>query len=197
MGKKNTTKTLADETSQLVHHIIEQSVDGIIAGWPCQDLSIAAGAGAKGLGGERSGLWKELFRTICLVRPKFTLLENVAALLNRGMGDVLGNMAEVGIDAQWNCIRAKAVGLPHDRERLYIIAYPMRQRLQRHFPKEIQGQSEFSWWQNYRSVADLPERSDIYPSQLCRGGNGFAKRLHGIGNGNPAAVIREITRGLQ
>jgi DNA (cytosine-5)-methyltransferase 1 len=197
MGKKNTKEALADETSQLVHKITERGIDGIVAGWPCQDLSVVKGAGAKGLKGERSGLWKELYRTICLVRPKFALLENVAALLNRGMGEVLGDMAEIGIDAQWNCIRAKAVGLPHDRERLYIIAHPLRERLQRLFPKEIQGQPEFSWWQNYRSITDLPERSHLYPSQLCGSGNGFTKRLHGVGNGNPPAVIREITKGLQ
>ncbi|OQP44264.1 hypothetical protein A4D02_35380 [Niastella koreensis] len=197
MGKKNTKEALADETNQLVYQITKRGIDGIVAGWPCQDLSVAARAGAKGLRGERSGLWKDLLRTICLVRPQFTLLENVAALLNRGMGEVLGEMAEVGIDAQWHCIRAKAVGLPHDRERIYIIAYPMRERLQRFFPKEIQGQPEFSWWQDYRSITDLPERSHLYPSQLCGGRNGFAKRLHGIGNGNPPVVIREISKELK
>lgn len=197
MGKKNLEETLADETHQLVHHIIERGVDGIIAGWPCQDISFAAGAYAKGLAGERSGLWRELFRTIRLVRPKFTVLENVAALLYRGMGEVLGDLAEIRNDAEWHCIQAKAVGLPHARERIYIIAYPMRERLQRHFPKEIQGQPEFSWWQNFRSVEDLPERSPLYPSKLCGSGNGVTKRIHGIGNGNPPAVIREITKSLQ
>lgn len=197
MGPENTKQALADQTIELVHQISESGVDAIIAGWPCQDLSVAAGPGAKGLDGERSGLWRNLLRTIRLVRPKVALLENVAALLGRGMGRVLGDLACIGYDAQWGCISAKAVGLPHDRKRLYIAAYPLCERLQRVFPKEIQGEPSLSWWQDYRSVEDLPGECLLYPSQLCGSGNGTAKRLHGIGNGNPPAVIGAIMKQLK
>jgi DNA (cytosine-5)-methyltransferase 1 len=97
-----------------------ESADCITAGFPCQDIS-HAGQGA-GLAGERSGLWWQVRRTLRMVRPRVALLENVAALLNRGMGTVLGGLAAVGYDAEWHCIPAAAVGAPHERDRCWIIA---------------------------------------------------------------------------
>ncbi len=101
---------------------VEGEADVITAGFPCQDLSFA-GAGA-GLSGARSGLYRHVIRAVRLVRPKFAILENVAALLGRGMGTVLGDLAEVGYDAEWHCIPASAVGAPHRRDRVWIIAHP-------------------------------------------------------------------------
>jgi DNA (cytosine-5)-methyltransferase 1 len=95
--------------------------DVISAGFPCQDISFA-GDGA-GLAGERSGLYREVIRAIRLVRPDYALLENVAALLSRGLDTVLGDLAEVGYDAEWHCIPASAVGAPHRRDRIWIIAH--------------------------------------------------------------------------
>jgi DNA (cytosine-5)-methyltransferase 1 len=94
--------------------------DVISAGFPCQDISFA-GDGA-GLAGERSGLYREVIRAIRLVRPGYAVLENVAALLSRGLDTVLGDLAEVGYDAEWHCIPASAVGAPHRRDRIWIIA---------------------------------------------------------------------------
>ena len=99
----------------------EGEADVIAAGWPCQDLSYA-GKGA-GLAGERSGLWREVVRAVGMVRPSFVCLENVSALLGRGLGDVLGDLAALGYDAVWNCIPASAVGAPHRRDRIWIVAY--------------------------------------------------------------------------
>jgi DNA (cytosine-5)-methyltransferase 1 len=98
------------------------SVDVICGGFPCQDLSLA-GAGA-GLDGERSGLWREYARLIGELRPRYVIVENVAALLSRGLGRVLGDLATLGYDAEWHCIPASAVGAPHQRDRVWILAYP-------------------------------------------------------------------------
>jgi DNA (cytosine-5)-methyltransferase 1 len=100
----------------------EGEADVITAGFPCQDISYA-GLGA-GLAGERSGLFREVVRAIRMVRPKIAILENVAALLGRGMGEVLGDLAEIGYDAEWHCIPASAVGFPHLRDRIWIVAHP-------------------------------------------------------------------------
>jgi len=97
------------------------AVDLICGGFPCQDISLA-GKGA-GLAGERSGLWREYARIIGEVRPRYVVVENVAALLGRGLGDVLGDLAALGFDAEWHCIPASAVGLPHARERVWVVAY--------------------------------------------------------------------------
>jgi DNA (cytosine-5)-methyltransferase 1 len=98
--------------------------DWIIAGgFPCQDISVA-GKGA-GLAGERSGLWYEYARIIGELRPRFAIMENVGALAFRGLDSVLGSLAALGYDAEWQDIRASDVGAPHRRERVWIVAYPM------------------------------------------------------------------------
>lgn len=94
----------------------------ISGGFPCQDISDAGTA--TGLSGERSGLWRELLRTVRMVRPRYAIVENVAALLDRGMGEVVGDLAEIGYDAEWHCISASAVGAIHQRDRVWIISYP-------------------------------------------------------------------------
>ena len=98
-----------------------ERVDCIIGGFPCQDISYA-GRGA-GLAGERSGLFFEAVRLVRELQPRAVVLENVAALLTRGLDRVLGTLAEIGYDAQWHCIPAAAVGAPHIRDRVFILAY--------------------------------------------------------------------------
>lgn len=96
------------------------AVDVICGGFPCTDISVA-GKGA-GLSGPQSGLWREYARLIGELRPRFVIVENVAALLGRGLSDVLGDMAALGYDAEWNCIPASAVGAPHRRDRFWLVA---------------------------------------------------------------------------
>lgn len=102
------------------------SVDVICGGFPCQDVS-SAGQQA-GIDGERSGLWGQLHRIIREVRPRFAIVENVTNLLagERGawFGRVLGDLAEIRFNAEWHCIPAAAVGAPHGRDRVWVIAYP-------------------------------------------------------------------------
>ena len=101
------------------------AVDLICGGFPCQDISVA-GKGA-GLAGERSGLWYEFARIIGDIRPRYVVVENVAALLNRGMGTVLGDLSSLGYDAEWHVIPASAVGAPHRRDRVWIVANARRE----------------------------------------------------------------------
>ena len=97
-----------------------EPVDVICGGFPCQDIS-NAGKRA-GLDGDRSGLFFEITRIACEIRPRFIVLENVSALLNRGLDRVLGELAQIGFNAEWHCIPASAVGAPHQRDRVFIIA---------------------------------------------------------------------------
>jgi len=100
------------------------TIDAICGGFPCQDISVA-GRGA-GIEGERSGLWSEYARLIGELRPRYVFVENVAALLGRGLDRVLGDLAAFGYDAEWHCIPASALGAPHRRDRLWVVAYPNR-----------------------------------------------------------------------
>jgi len=98
------------------------SVDVICGGFPCQDISLA-GSG-EGLDGKRSGLWSEYFRVVSKLRPKYVIVENVSALLRRGIDRVLGDLASIGYGAEWQTFLASDFGLPHRRERVFIVAYP-------------------------------------------------------------------------
>lgn len=96
-------------------------VDLICGGFPCQDLSFAGlGAGLKE--GTRSGLWFRCADAVRVLRPRYVFVENVAALLVRGLGTVLGDLAALGYRVRWGCVRASDAGAPHRRERLFILA---------------------------------------------------------------------------
>jgi DNA (cytosine-5)-methyltransferase 1 len=96
-------------------------VDCIHAGFPCQDISVAGKQA--GLGeGTRSGLYREVLRIAGVVRPRYLFLENVSAILSNGLGCVLGDLAAMGYDCRWLCIRASDVGAPHGRDRWFAIA---------------------------------------------------------------------------
>nr|WP_217442846.1 DNA cytosine methyltransferase [Myxococcus sp. CA033] len=101
-------------------------VDCVSGGFPCQDISVA-GKGA-GLEGERSGLWREYARIVAEVRPRFVFVENVAALRSRGLDRVLADLAALGFDAEWVCLRASDAGAPHKRERLFVLAHAEHRR---------------------------------------------------------------------
>lgn len=140
-------------------------VDLIAGGFPCQDTS---GAGDRsGIEGERSGLWAHLAAAIRHLRPHYVLVENVPGLLARGMGRILGDLAELGYDAEWDCIPAAAVGAPHLRARIWILAYPSSQRdspqgrLQAGWPEpELR-----SWWLAEPAVRRV---ADGVPARLVR-----------------------------
>lgn len=94
-------------------------VDVVSGGFPCQDISVA-GKGA-GIDGERSGLWKEMARIVGEVRPRFVFVENSPALVTRGLGRVLGDLAALGYDCQWTVLGAADVGAPHRRDRFWLV----------------------------------------------------------------------------
>lgn len=105
-------------------------VDLICGGFPCQDVSMAGKR--KGLDGERTTLWGEMFRLICEVKPRWVVAENVPGLLSSDDGQFFGNilrdLAGGGYDAEWQVLSAAACGAPHLRQRIFLIAYPQQIR---------------------------------------------------------------------
>lgn len=97
-------------------------VDLVCGGFPCQDTS-DAGRRA-GIEGEQSRLWADFAEVVRALRPRYALVENSTGLLARGMGRVVGDLAAIGYDAEWDCVPAAAVGAHHLRARLWILAYP-------------------------------------------------------------------------
>lgn len=159
-------------------------VDVIAGGFPCQDIS-NAGRRA-GIDGERSGLWSEYARIICELRPRYVLVENVAALLYRGLDRVLGDLASIGYDAEWSMLSACALGAPHTRERVFIVAYPHSNRRQRGRLCESWQRRDESSNQSTRQI-----QSDLWQAdhdQICGMADGLSgrldkgRRLKGLGN---------------
>ena len=96
-------------------------VDVVSGGFPCQDISLA-GKGA-GISGERSGMWTHMARIIGEVRPRFAFVENSPALLTRGLGVVLSDLASLGYDCKWTVLGAADVGANHQRDRFWLVAH--------------------------------------------------------------------------
>ena len=105
----------------------QQFADIVTMGFPCQDIS-AANATGKGLAGRRSGLFYQAWRKAMLLRPTYIVMENVSNLLNRGIHDLLTTIAQSGYSPEYSIVRASDFGLPHERERIYIIAHALQDR---------------------------------------------------------------------
>lgn len=165
-------------------------VNVIAGGFPCQDISYA-GLGA-GLDGKRSGLFFEAIRVVRQLEPDVVVLENVAALLTRGLDRVLGTLATLGFDAEWHCIPAAYFGTHFRRDRLFIIAHRSLPGCMRW--EGLRPNTQGTW--SEQQFARLVERE----LQLCvpagknnRVSDGLSnrvERLRGIGN----AIVPQVAQ---
>jgi DNA (cytosine-5)-methyltransferase 1 len=172
--------------------------------------SVSPAMGA-GLAGERSGLWREYARLVGELRPRFVIVENVAALLSRGLAEVLGDLASLGFDAEWHCIPASAVGAPHRRDRIWIVAYPKRDDLReqsgrQRWPRGSDSlfAAEYGFTRNVADAAGERRgearelRCDESTQWISRGGTQVADasstRLEG--RGTPIGISEEIARAV-
>lgn len=165
-----------------------KSADVIAAGFPCQDISLA-GKGA-GLAGARSGLWWQVRRTIRMVRPRLAVLENVAALLNRGMGTVLGSLAQIGYDTEWHCIPASYAGARQLRDRVWIVASSECDSFQGR-PAIAAAWGKQSREEQLAGLVQPCAWPTIPESRNCGAGDGLPDRIHrnkALGN----AVVPQI-----
>jgi DNA (cytosine-5)-methyltransferase 1 len=175
-------------------------VDVVSGGFPCQDIS-AAGGGA-GIEGERSGMWREMARIICEVRPKFVFVENSPMLTSRGLGRVLGDLAKMGFDARWGVLGAADVGGPHQRDRIWIVANSRSNRLdvtvnRNHFLRKRtiyshQQNNRKNIWNEAQCCVSFDDWKS-YATQFLGMDDGLANRvdrLKAIGNGQVSEVAR-------
>lgn len=176
-------------------------VDLIAAGFPCQDISLA-GKG-EGLEGKRSGLFFEVMRIAKITNPRFILLENVAALLGRGMGEVLGALAALGYDAEWHSIPASHIGAPQKRERVFILAYTPSQRTQGlRAAREQIAPPHVGPWLSMRESPRGRERFWQIEPRVGRVVNGIppelhrAKRIKTLGNAVVPQVAQYVAESL-
>jgi DNA (cytosine-5)-methyltransferase 1 len=174
-------------------------VDIISAGFPCQDISIAAQAGRAGIKGARSGLWREVARITDEVKPDYLVLENSPELRRKGLEYVLSDLSAIGYDAEWDCFGAANFGYPHYRRRIIIVAYPMRHR--RNSPV-LRPPGAYALSQNWTPTAaylrvtgsradgfgdcDAILRGDVVPN--------FRREIHGFGNAIMPVLAEHVFR---
>ena len=94
--------------------------DVLVGGFPCQPFSLA---GKRKAQDDPRHLWPYFARLVGDLRPAYVVGENVRGLCNRGLDEVLGDLAALGYDAEWQVVSAASCGAPHIRERVFIVAY--------------------------------------------------------------------------
>jgi DNA (cytosine-5)-methyltransferase 1 len=209
--KNNFPKSISHgDITKTDFNVYRGSIDLLSGGFPCQDASIAKqdGKGQQGLQGVRTGLFYEMCRAIQEIKPKYIIAENVANILKTNGGQdfsrILTELSTLGYNAEWRVCRASEVGAPHQRARLYIIAYPSSVRLQPNetfFSYVAEEIAPFSW---------MPYGT---PIQISRGGfwnseppilcvdDGVSKKLaakqiHGYGNAIVPQVVYQIFKAI-
>jgi len=152
------------------------AVDLITGGFPCQDLS-SAGKMEGIAEGTRSGLFRHMLRLANECGRPFILFENVPRILSgpterkgEWFYEFLNSLAQIGYDAEWFCLTASSIGAPHQRERLWVIAYPNETQLKRGgiSSRVYQKHTHFSnscWGEDKSGVV---RTSNGIPSQMDR-----------------------------
>jgi len=180
-------------------------VDVVSGGFPCQDIS-AAGKGA-GIDGERSGMWGHMARIIREVQPRYVLVENSPMLVSRGLGRVLGDLAEMGFDAKWGVLGGDTIGINTKRDRIWILAYSNKIGRSATWEREVDSKfkvkTNFPWKVSSNREDNLrvfrEQYTDEILSRTFRGIDDMAQRmdaLGAIGNGQIPAVAATAWRVL-
>lgn len=116
-----------------------QPIDILTAGYPCQPFSHA---GHRKGENDKRHIWPNIKEAISILRPSIVILENVRGHLSLGFKEVLADLTQIGYDAKWKIVRASDVGAPHQRARLFIVAYPTNCRCTSR--KSIRSESSFT-----------------------------------------------------
>lgn len=159
--------------------------DLIAGGFPCQDASFA-NIGGSGTSGARTGLYAEAVR-LAGETGAGLLMENVPGLFDRGFGEVLRALADIGFDAEWECISARDAGADHLRNRVWILAYPRSSRWEGFIPDDgilVRAKASLA---KHRHEAFADWRSLVARQHLLRSVDGLSvgmerRRLHAVGN---------------
>ena len=159
-----------DDVCTVGQHNLEP-VDMLCGGFPCQDISTAGKLG--GIHGKKSGLWWQMHRIISELRPRIAVMENVANLTTMGLPEVLGSLSEIGYNAEWSIISAGQFGAPHQRKRIFIVAYSNSirspQAWNRRFNKKINISNTYSTSSERSSMPSrIQKKAENINSSLCK-----------------------------
>jgi DNA (cytosine-5)-methyltransferase 1 len=183
-------------------------IDVICGGYPCSGHSVAGKK--EGLKNEASNLWYEYLRLIGEIKPRYVIIENSHNLRSTGLAGVIQDLCEKGLNCEWQIFSGYGIGSPHQRERIYIVAwrndipYPDPFRSWPTYSKKEETKSE--WWAKRRF-----ERNPLYgqiptlESKTVRTDDGSSNRLHisgieerikQLGNSLVVDIVYEIGKGI-
>jgi DNA (cytosine-5)-methyltransferase 1 len=178
------------------------TVHVVAGGFPCQPFSLAG----KQLGrDDPRWLWPAMADVIRAVRPLYVLVENVSALVRDSWawGTVLADLHALGFDAEWATLRASDFGAPHNRERVYLVAYAAgvdgesRDRLvesgERRASFPVGGLSGLAVPERRRAAREWLD-SEPRVDRLADGIPNQVDRLFGLGNAVVPAIPEHIGR---
>ena len=164
--------------------------------------------GGGGITGARSSMWKHMARIISEVGPKFVFVENSPMLTSRGLGVVLGDLAQMGFDAKWGVLGADLTGAAHRRDRIWLVAHSNRDRLDdwqsewNRTPKQKIYSDQSDQWDRVWSKSEGCVSFDDWKSlatEFLRMDDGMANRmdrLKAIGNGQVPVVAEKAWKTL-
>jgi DNA (cytosine-5)-methyltransferase 1 len=179
-------------------------VDVVVGGFPCQPVSAA---GKQRGADDVRWLWPEFVRVVREIKPRWVVVENVVRLLSvnagREFGGVVRDLAACGFCVEWDCLPAAAVGAPHIRDRVFVVAYAeqmgrgagrgiasdeRRTRVgRREFARGGQdlesatGRERVGWWTTESGL-----------DRVAYGVSGRVDRLKGLGN----AVVPQVAQWI-
>jgi DNA (cytosine-5)-methyltransferase 1 len=164
--------------------------DVICGGYPCQPFSTA---GKRGGANDPRHLWPAMHNAIRVLRPRYALMENVRGHLSLGFGRVLGDLAEIGYDAEWQVIPAAAVGAPHKRDRVFIVANTKSKHGNGRKDKFVYSQQSktISKFRNGSGSLVASNNDWLFEPSVGRVANGIpdrVDRLKGLGN----AIVPQV-----
>ena len=145
-------------------------VDILSGGYPCQPFSSAG----KRLGAEDPRhLWPHISAGIAQMRPGACFFENVEGHISLGLSDVIEDLGRLGYRTTWCVASASECGAPHQRKRIFILAYDQRQRVEE-LGWQIAGASQFDTAGNDGGDAGCGELAD------ANRGSAWHRQAHGL-----------------
>jgi DNA (cytosine-5)-methyltransferase 1 len=173
-------------------------IDLICGGFPCQPVSVA---GKRAGHSDERWLWPEFFRLIGEVKPRWVVVENVPGLLSansgRLFGGILRDLASVGMSVEWHSIPASAVGAPHRRDRIWIVAYANGPRLEGWLGTSLsECLGQCAAWPRDPSTHNGNGEPQSYVGRVAHGVPARVDRLRALGNAVVPQVVEIIGRAI-
>ena len=176
--------------------------DCLVGGFPCQSFSIAGKR--KGFNDTRGTMFFELARIIKAKQPRFFVFENVKGILSHDEGrtffTIISTLNDLGYDCQWQVLNSQNHGVPHRRERVFIIGHLRKGSRPEVFPFYRSGAKDIQSKQTqtvncidanyYKGIDNHGQRTAVLMPEATKTGYAFAEEGDSINLSVPNSKTR-------